>query len=87
MSSRKLTPEQIEEQKKIEARKDRLHRNYLKRKANGTQKNYYEKTKQKKKELLDSKKLAIRLEDMENGVFAKASQMQGTPTIASTISA
>lgn len=82
-----LTPEQIEEQKKIEARKDRLHRNYLKRKANGTQKDYYEKTKQKKKELLDSKKLAIRLEDIENGVFAPVAQVQGTPTIASTQSA
>ena len=73
-----LTPEQIEEQKKIEARKDRLHRNYLKRKANGTQKDYYEKTKQKKKELLDSKKLAIRLEDIENGVFAPVARCKDT---------
>ena len=31
------TPEEIEEMKKREARKDRLHQNYLKRKANGKQ--------------------------------------------------
>ena len=30
-------PEEIEEMKKREARKDRLHQNYLKRKANGKQ--------------------------------------------------
>ena len=32
-----MTPEEIEEMKKREARKDRLHQNYLKRKANGKQ--------------------------------------------------
>lgn len=32
-----MTSEEIEEMKKREARKDRLHQNYLKRKANGKQ--------------------------------------------------
>ena len=32
-----MTQEEIEEMKKREARKDRLHQNYLKRKANGKQ--------------------------------------------------
>lgn len=45
-----LTPEEIEEMKKREARKDRLHQNYLKRKANGKQQEYYERTKEKRKQ-------------------------------------
>ncbi len=45
----KMTPEEIEEMEKREARKDRLHQNYLKRKANGKQQEYYERTKAKKK--------------------------------------
>lgn len=44
-----MTPEEIEEMKKREARKDRLHQNYLKRKANGKQQEYYERTKAKRK--------------------------------------
>ena len=35
-----LTPEELEEIRKREERKDRLHQNYLKRKANGKQKEY-----------------------------------------------
>ena len=50
-----MTPEEIEEMKKREARKDRLHQNYLKRKANGKQE-YYERTKAKKKAEMDAKK-------------------------------
>ncbi len=46
-----MTPEEIEEMKKREARKDRLHQNYLKRKANGKQQEYYERTKGKKRKL------------------------------------
>ena len=37
-------------------RKDRLHQNYLKRKANGKQQEYYERTKAKKKAEMDAKK-------------------------------
>ena len=42
-----LTPEQEEELRKREARKDRLHQNYLRRKANGKQKEYEGKIKEK----------------------------------------
>lgn len=49
MAEKEPTPEEPEEMRKKEARKDRLHRNYLKRKANGKQKEYEERTKGKKK--------------------------------------
>ena len=65
----KMTPEEIEEMKKREARKDRLHQNYLRRKANGKQQEYYERTKAKKKAELDAKKEEIRQEDIAKGVF------------------
>ena len=51
-----MTSEEIEEMKKREARKDRLHQNYLKRKASGKQQEYYERTKAKKKAEMDAKK-------------------------------
>ncbi len=35
------TPEELEEMRKKEARKDKLHQNYLKRKANGRQKDIH----------------------------------------------
>ena len=38
-----LTPEELEEIRKREERKDRLHQNYLKRKASGAQKQYEDK--------------------------------------------
>lgn len=44
-----LTPEELEELRKREERKDRIHQNYLKQKANGKQKEYEERTKAKKK--------------------------------------
>ena len=65
----KMTPEEIEEMEKREARKDRLHQNYLRRKANGKQQEYYERTKAKKKAELDAKKEEIRQEDIAKGVF------------------
>ena len=37
MAEKEPTPEELEEMRKKEARKDRLHQNYLKRKANGKQ--------------------------------------------------
>ena len=60
---------EIEEMEKREARKDRLHQNYLRRKANGKQQEYYERTKAKKKAELDAKKEEIRQEDIAKGVF------------------
>ena len=70
-----LTPEEIEEMKKREARKDRLHQNYPKRKANGKQQEYYERTKEKKKAEMDAKKEAIWKEDIAKGVFIPVSML------------
>ena len=64
-----LTPEEQEELRKREERKDRLHQNYLKRKASGAQKRYEDKIKAKKKAEMDAKKALIRAEDMKKGVF------------------
>lgn len=64
-----LTPEELEELRKREERKDRLHQNYLKRKANGKQKEYEDKVKAKKKAEIEAKKQAIRTEDIARGVF------------------
>ena len=54
MAEKEPTPEELEEMRKKEARKDRLHQNYLKRKANGKQKEYEERTKAKKKVQIES---------------------------------
>ena len=70
-----LTPEELEELRKREERKDRLHQNYLKRKANGKQKEYEERTKAKKKAEIESKKQAIRAEDVAKGVFIPVSKL------------
>lgn len=66
---KELTPEEQEELRKKEERKDRLHQNYLKRKANGKQKEYEERTKAKKKAERDALKEALRTEDIAKGVF------------------
>ena len=71
----KLTPEELEEIRKREERKDRLHQNYLKRKASGAQKRYEDKIKEKKKAEMDAKKAAIRAEDVAKGVFIPVSQL------------
>ena len=71
-----LTPEEQEELQKKEERKDRLHQNYLKRKASGTQKRYEDKIKAKKKAEMDAKKALIRAEDMKKGVFSTVGQLQ-----------
>ena len=47
-----LTPEELEEIRKREERKDRLHQNYLKRKANGKQKEMRSARKPRKKRRL-----------------------------------
>ena len=70
-----LTPEELEELRKREERKDRLHQNYLKRKASGAQKRYEDKIKAKKKAEMDAKKNAIRAEDVARGVFIPVSNM------------
>ena len=70
-----LTPEEQEELRKREERKDRLHQNYLKRKASGAQKRYEDKIKAKKKAEMDAKKALIRAEDMNKGVFSTIGQL------------
>ena len=70
-----LTPEELEEIRKREERKDRLHQNYLKRKASGAQKRYEDKIKAKKKAEMDAKKALIRAEDMKKGVFSTIGQL------------
>ena len=70
-----LTPEELEEIRKREERKDKLHQNYLKRKASGAQKRYEDKVKAKKKAEIDAKKAAIRAEDITRGVFVPVSSL------------
>ena len=70
-----LTPEEQEALRKKEARKDRLHRNYLRRKANGKQKQYEEKSKATRKAELETKKATIRAEDIQKGVFVPVSSL------------
>ena len=70
-----LTPEELEEIRKREERKDKLHQNYLKRKASGAQKRYEDKVKAKKKAEIDAKKAAIWAEDIARGVFVPVSSL------------
>jgi len=78
-----LTAEELEEKRKIEERKDRLHQNYLRRKASGKVAEDYERTKAKKKAAMDAKKNAIRAEDMAKGVFVPVSKLpKKTPRVA-----
>ena len=77
MMEKEPTPEEQEEIRKKEARKDRLHQNYLKRKASGKQKEYEERIKTRKKEQIESRKERIRAEDRENGIYFHA----GVPDI------
>lgn len=70
-----LTPEEQEELRKKEERKDRLHQNYLRRKANGKQKEWEERYNAKRKAQREAAKAAIRAEDMEKGIFTTVSQL------------
>ncbi len=70
-----LTTEEQEELRKKEERKDRLHQNYLKRKASGWQREYYERTKSEKRRRMEEAKEAIRAEDMARGVFIPVGQL------------
>lgn len=64
-----LSPEEIEGLKKREARKDRLHQNYLRRKEQGLTKKDYERTKAQRKQRIDEKKDKLRAEDIAKGIF------------------
>jgi len=74
-AEKELTPEEQAEQKKLQERRERFHRNYLKRKANGKQKEYEERTKAKRKAKIDAMKNAERQKDMDNGVYALVSDL------------
>ncbi len=60
---------------KVRDDEDRLHQNYLKRKASGAQKRYEDKIKKRKKAEIEAKKAAIRAEDIANGVFVPVSSL------------
>ena len=82
-----LTPEEQEELRKKEERKDRLHQNYLRRKANGKQKEWEERYNAKRKAQVEAAKSAIRAEDMAKGIFIPVSQLPRQEPCKSTISA
>lgn len=70
-----LTPEELEELRKKEERKDRLHQNYLRRKANGKQKEWEQKYNAKRKAEIEARKAAVRAENMAKGVYVPVGQM------------
>ena len=82
-----LTPEEQEELRKKEERKDRLHQNYLRRKANGKQKEWEERYSAKRKAKMEAAKAAIRAEDMEKGIFTTVSQLPKQEPRKATVSA
>ncbi len=73
-----LTPEEQEVMRKKEKLRDRLHRNYLRRKANGKQREYEERVKEKKQKKKEAQKLALWAEDMAKGVFTPVSNLQNS---------
>ena len=82
-----LTPEEQEELRKKEERKDRLHQNYLRRKANGKQKEWEERYNAKRKAKMEAAKATIRAEDMEKGIFTTVSQLPRQEPRKATVSA
>jgi hypothetical protein len=66
-----LTPEEQEEIRKREERKDKLRQNYLRRKESGWQRQYENRTKGAKKAAID----ALRTEDISKGVFVPVSNL------------
>lgn len=70
-----LTPEEKEALRKKEERKDRLHQNYLRRKANGKQKAYEDRIKTEKRRQMEAKKAALRAEDMAKGIYTIAANL------------
>ena len=68
----RLTPEEQEAIRKKDQLRDRLHRNYLRRKANGKQKQYEDSIKAAKKAEIEARKAALRAENVAKGVFVPA---------------
>jgi hypothetical protein len=67
-----LSLDEQESLRKKEELRERLHRNYMRRKANGKQKRYEDKVKAAKKTEIAAKKSALRAEDMTKSVFIPA---------------
>jgi hypothetical protein len=70
-----LTPEEQDALRKDEERRDRLHRNYLWRKANGKQREYEERVKNGKRQKIEAQKAALRVEDVAKRVFIPVSNL------------
>ena len=87
MRNEKITPEEQEALRKKEERKNRLHQNYLRRKANGKQREYEDRIKTEKRRQMEAKKAALRAEDMANGVYALTSSLPGKETQKGILSA
>lgn len=79
-----LTPEEQEELRKREERKDKLHQNYLHRKASGAQKAWEKRHNAKRKAQIEAAKAAIREEDISNGVFIPGWAVAATGAAEST---
>ena len=63
------SPEELEAERRREARKDKLHENYLRRKAMGKQSTGSKEAREKKREKIRSRNEVIRAEDISKGVF------------------
>ena len=70
-----MTPEEQEEFRRREGRRDKLHQAYLRRKASGWQRQYEERTRAAKKAKIDAGKAAIRAEDMAKGIYARVADL------------
>lgn len=68
-SVQEMSEEDLEILRKKEERREKMHYNYLQRKASGQQKIYEEKVKAKKKAKIDSMKEIERAKDREKGIY------------------
>lgn len=69
MQAEALTPEELEAWQKREARKDKLHQNYLRRKASGAQRRYEDKTKEARKIKRAQDAAALHAADVAKGIY------------------
>ena len=70
-----LTPEEQEAFRRREERRDKLHQAYLRRKASGKQQEYDRRYNAKCKPVMDAKRVALRTEDMERGIFTTVASL------------
>ena len=67
-----VDPEEQEEFRRREDRRDKLHQAYLRRKASGKQQEYDRRYNAKRRPVMDAKRAALRAEDMERGILTTA---------------